>query len=240
MPRVSAARSHVGLKREANEDFCCVDDARSIYVVADGLGGHVAGRVASEAGVAAFVAACAPRGDESRLAAVRRAVREANAAILGRAGADPALAGMGTTLVTLVFHGDERAVLAHVGDSRAYVLRAGKLQPLTLDHSRVVDMITYQRVPEERLRDHPQRHVITRALGVHASVEPDVAELRVRPGDVFLLCSDGITGMLEPACIEEVLRDAALELDTAAGILIDLANEAGGEDNATAVLVRQD
>jgi protein phosphatase len=237
MPRLSVARSDVGRKRRSNEDFFAIDAERGVYVVADGLGGHVAGRRAAEVAVAAFIDACGPAAGEDSLLRARRAVRAANASIRAQAEAEPELEGMGTTLVALLTDGS-RATLAHVGDSRAYLQRDGKLHLLTLDHSRVFDMITYQRVPAERLRGHPHRHVITRALGVQASVEPDVGEFPVRGGDLFLLCTDGLCGALEDTELSEALQEAGDDLEAAAELLIDLANEAGGEDNATALLLR--
>jgi protein phosphatase len=237
MPAVCAARSDVGCKRDFNEDFYAVDPERGLFVVADGLGGHVAGRRASEIGVQAFMTACAASAQGSALARMRDAVREANRAIRARVEAEPALKGMGTTLVALEV-GGAQAALVHVGDSRAYLWRAARLHPLTLDHSVVADLVAYRRLSPEAAQRHPQRHVITRALGVQAALEPDAATLRVEPGDLFLLCTDGISAALGEGEIAGALAASGPDLERAADLLIALANQHGGEDNATAVLVR--
>jgi protein phosphatase len=234
---VCAARSDVGCKRDFNEDFFAIESALGLFVVADGLGGHVAGRRASETAVQAFLAACAAPGAETPLAQLRRAVREANRAIRALVEAEPSLEGMGTTLAALQLRGAEAAI-AHVGDSRIYLLRAGKLCALTLDHSMVADLVAYRRLSAVAAQRHPQRHVITRALGVQAALEPDVAVLRVERDDLFLLCTDGISAALTESEVAGVLGEAGGDLDAAADRLIALANERGGDDNATAVLVR--
>jgi protein phosphatase len=240
MPAVCAARSDVGRKRDFNEDFHGVDAASGTFVVADGLGGHVAGRRASEAAVRSFLATCAAAGEgggESPLAFLRRAVRQANHAIRTLAASDPSLSGMGTTLAALQLRGADAAIV-HVGDSRLYLLRDGKLHSLTLDHSMVADLVAFRRLPPAAAQRHPQRHVITRALGVAAGLEPDVALLRIRADDAFVLCTDGISAALGEDEIASVLLGAQLDLESAADELIALANERGGEDNATVVLVR--
>jgi len=240
MPAVCAARSDVGCKRDFNEDFYAVDPAQGLFVVADGLGGHVAGRRASETAVQSFLQACLPAGDsggEGALERLRSAVRQANHAIRALVEAEPSLKGMGTTLVALQVRGAD-AALVHVGDSRIYLLRAGRLHALTLDHSMVADLVAYRRLSASAAQRHPQRHVITRALGVQPGLEPDAAWLRVLPGDVFLLCTDGICGALAEQEMRNALEEAGADLDAAASRLIALANERGGDDNATAVVVR--
>jgi len=232
----TAARSDVGLKRQANEDFFAVKEAAGIFVVADGLGGHVAGRVASELAVERFtslLAAPAEGGDFERL---RSACVSAHEAILEQVSQDSALQGMGTTLAALWFRGRQVA-LAHVGDSRIYVFRDGKLHGLTFDHSLVNEMIFRGAITSRQARAHPYRHVITRALGVGGVIEPDTARFEVRPGDVYLLCTDGITAHMDNEDLAQVLLAGGADLEATAQHLVDIANECGGDDNATAVLV---
>jgi protein phosphatase len=240
MAAACAVRSDVGRKRDFNEDFFGVDPASGVFAVADGLGGHVAGRRASETAVHSFLAACATAadaGDENPLAFLRRAFRQANQAIRALAASDPALRGMGTTLAALYVRGAEAAI-AHVGDSRVYLLRGEKLHALTLDHSMVADLVAFRRLAPAAAQRHPQRHVITRALGVSPGLEPDAGMLRLRPDDAFVLCTDGICAALSEDEIARVLALAGPDLDAAADDLISLANERGGEDNATVVIVR--
>ena len=235
----SAGQSDVGLKREANEDFLAMAPEIGLFVVADGLGGHVAGRRASELGVRTFFDDLVVGIGELRTAAMRRALAAANAAILRDAEENPPLRGMGTTIAALWLDGD-RASLVHVGDSRIYVLRAGKLHPLTIDHSIVSEMIARRELTAEAARSHPHRHIITRALGVGAVVEPDVGAISTQPGDVFVLCSDGISSQISDAAICELILEAGDDLDFAVQSLIAEANRRGGEDNATLVLARCD
>jgi protein phosphatase len=240
MPAVCAARSDVGCKRDFNEDFYAVDPARGVFVVADGLGGHVAGRRASETAVQAFLQACAPAAEargEAALERLRAAVRQANRSIRALVEAEPSLKGMGTTLVALQL-GAAEAALVHVGDSRIYLLRSGRLHALTLDHSMVADLVAYRRLSPSAAQRHPQRHVITRALGVQPGLEPDAAWLRVLRGDLFLLCTDGISSALAEHEIRDVLAEAGADLDAVAAQLIARANGHGGDDNATALVVR--
>jgi len=233
---VSAVRTDIGRRRAANEDFFAADVPNGLYVVADGLGGHVAGRTASETAVKHFVEELAGRRDVGSLELLRSAMRGANGAILERAERQPFLRGMGTTLNALWLHG-RRAILAHVGDSRTYLLRAGRLHPLTLDHSVVCELVFRRELDAEAARRHPNRHVITRALGVASGVEPDTAELEVEPGDLFLLCTDGVTGPIPDGELRALLAGAAGALQGTLDRLIDLANARGGHDNSTAVLV---
>lgn len=233
-----ATRSHPGRKRTVNEDFFAVDEKLGLFVVADGLGGHVAGRRASELGVGVFVetVASAIPDETAPLGLLRQAFARANDAIRSLAEREPALRGMGTTLAALWLRGDE-ALLAHAGDSRLYMHRAGALHALTFDHSLVGERVARGELTLEQARVHPSRHVITRAVGVVDVVAPDVASLRPRPGDVFVLCSDGISAQLTDAEICDCLLERRGALAQAASDLVDLANARGGEDNATVVLV---
>jgi protein phosphatase len=167
---------------------------------------------------------------------LRYSVAAANRSIFGTARARPELTGMGTTLVAVLV-GGERVALAHVGDSRAYLVRGGRIRRLTDDHSLVAELVRRREISERDARGHPHRHVLTRALGVRRAVEADLAELTPAAEDLFVLCSDGLTGHLDD---EEIARFAAADpdLDAVCGRLVDLANARGGEDNITVVVVR--
>ena len=232
-----ATRSDPGRKRAANEDFFAADEKLGLFVVADGLGGHVAGRRASELGVGVFVETVAADDDDAPMALLRSAFAHANTAIRSLSARDPQLRGMGTTLAALWLRGDE-ALVAHAGDSRLYLFRSGVLHALTLDHSLVGERVARGELTLEQARVHPSRHVITRAVGVLESVAPDVASLRPRAGDVFVLCSDGISGQLTDVEIRDCLLESDSDLARASHGLVELANARGGEDNATVILVR--
>ncbi|HTO53496.1 MAG TPA: Stp1/IreP family PP2C-type Ser/Thr phosphatase [Myxococcota bacterium] len=236
MEWIVASRSDTGRKRSANEDFFAADEKLGLFVVADGLGGHVAGRRASELGVGVFCETVTAEADDSPLAVLRLAFARANDAIRRLAERDPQLRGMGTTLAALWLRGDE-ALMAHAGDSRLYLFRAGALHALTLDHSLVGERVARGELTLEQARIHPSRHVITRAVGVLESVDPDVASLRPRPSDVFVICSDGICAQLTDGEIRDCLQDCRSDLSQACKELVDLANARGGEDNATVILV---
>jgi protein phosphatase len=226
------------LRRRANEDTFALVPELGLYLVADGMGGHTAGQVASE--LAAEAAVRAVRTLEGASASLtdklRYACAAANREILAAAKAKPEFAGMGTTLVALLA-GEERIALAHVGDSRAYLIRGGKIRQLTDDHSLVAELVRRREISEKAARGHPHRHVLTRALGVRRNVEPDLAELTPAPLDTFVLCSDGLTGHLRD---EEIAEIAAPEADVEAicDQLVNLANARGGEDNVTVVVAR--
>lgn len=232
-----AARTDIGRRRQANEDFFAVDERQRVFVVADGLGGHAAGRTASEVGVSQLVETL--RSADRSLTpfqALRCAFRAAHEAILGRVRDQPELRGMGTTLVVLWVR-DGLAVLGHVGDSRIYLLRSGSLHPLTFDHSLVSELVLRGQLTPAGARTHPHRHVITRALGVGPVLQPDTAALPLEAGDTFALCTDGITGTIEDPELRGVLADSKGDLALAAWALVDAANRRGGDDNSTVVLV---
>jgi len=221
-----------GRQRRANEDSLL---ARSpLFVVADGMGGAQAGEVASRIAVESFQHELdGPADPEGRLAA--RALA-ANARIHELSQHNSEHAGMGTTL-TAVYVGEEEVAIAHVGDSRAYCLRDGELTRLTDDHSLVDELIREGKLTPEEAEDHPQRSVITRALGPEAAVEVDTRSYRARPGDVYLLCSDGLTTMVPEVRVAALLREHP-RLRDAGEALITAANDAGGRDNVTVVLLR--
>ena len=226
------AQSDVGRVREGNEDSYLVHEP--LFVVADGMGGHIAGDVASSTAVDVILnkSDTASPSDPQTLADL---IRSANSAIWDKAHDDPELRGMGTTC-TLVLLNENRAHIAHVGDSRAYLLRDGRLQQLTEDHTLVARMVKEGRLQPEEAEHHPQRSIITRALGVDSDVEVDLDSLELEAGDRLLLCSDGLSGMIDGESIRSTLQDNS-DPQKAADELIRRANEAGGEDNITVVIV---
>jgi serine/threonine protein phosphatase PrpC len=234
MLRVSEqyAGTDTGRQRRANEDSLL---ARSpLFVVADGMGGAQAGEVASRIAIESFQLGL-PDASQPELALADLA-RAANTRIHELSHANAEHAGMGTTL-TAVYVGEQEVAIAHVGDSRAYCLRDGELQRLTDDHSLVDELMRQGRLTPEEAVEHPQRSVITRALGPESMVEVDTRSVRARPGDVYLLCSDGLTTMIGEGQIAEVLL-AYPRLRDAGEALIAAANEAGGRDNITVLLLR--
>jgi serine/threonine protein phosphatase PrpC len=221
-----------GLQRRANEDSLLVRSP--LFVVADGMGGAQAGEVASRVAVETFNGGLADISDpEGSLAAQ---VVQANTRINELSHQRPEHAGMGTT-ITALYVGEQDVAVAHVGDSRAYCLRDGELLRLTDDHSLVDELIRQGRLTPEEAEEHPQRSVITRALGPESTVEVDVRSIHGRPGDVYLLCSDGLTTMTGEDVLHEVLTTHT-RLRDAGEALISAANAAGGKDNITVVLAR--
>lgn len=232
MRLIVGARSDVGKVRQANEDSYLTREP--LFAVADGMGGHLAGDVASATAVDVITErASSANLDDPRSLSVL--LRDANRAIWEKARADPSLKGMGTTC-TLVMIDDGHAEIAHVGDSRAYLLRDGELTQLTEDHTLVSRMVKEGRLREEEAAHHPQRSIITRALGVDADVDVDLEPLDLVPGDRLLLNSDGLTSMVDPGRVRQVLVDER-DAQAAADRLVDIANEAGGEDNVTVVVI---
>ena len=226
--------SHTGRQRRANEDSLY---ARApLFAVADGMGGAQAGEIASGIAVETLGAGV-PEGEspEARLAEV---VKQANGRIHELSRTDETRAGMGTTMTVLLV-GEDDVTVAHVGDSRAYRLRGGEFERMTEDHSLVEEFLRQGKLTEEEARNHPQRSVITRALGPDSQVEVDTATWPARAGDTYLICSDGLTTMVEEARIADLLRETP-SLEEAGHALIDAANAAGGRDNITVVLFRLD
>ena len=224
------SRTDVGCVREHNEDSLVV--APPLYVVCDGMGGHAAGEVASEIAVD-VIADRAP--DHADAAALGQAVEEANLAVIKAAREGVGRAGMGCTCTAAILE-KERLVIAQVGDSRAYLLHQGKLQQLTRDHSLVADLIEAGQITEAEARVHPQRSVITRALGSDPRTQPDLFEINVEAGDRLLLCSDGLSTMLEDREIEKILVSAT-DPQRCAAQLVNEANGRGGYDNVTVIVV---
>ncbi len=226
------AKSDVGRVRGGNEDSYLVQ--APLFVVADGMGGHTGGEVASETAVSVINDASqeAPPDDVDVL---ERYVKLANETIWKKAQDDPSLHGMGTTCTLLHVVGSTVRI-AHVGDSRAYLLRNGELSQLTEDHTLVERMVREGRLSREEAPRHPQRSIITRALGVDAEVEVDTTSIEVQEGDRVLVCSDGLSSMLSDSTIQSLLEEGS-DAQPTADRLIEAANEAGGEDNITVVVL---
>jgi PPM family protein phosphatase len=227
----SAGRTDPGRKRRRNEDAFVLDPP--LFVVADGMGGAQAGEVASRLAAAAFreFHEADELEPEERVTAI---IQEANRRIYERARSDAQVSGMGTT-ITAALLAETSVALGHVGDSRAYRLRQGVLEQLTEDHSLVADLVRSGRLAPEEADAHPQRSVITRALGTDPEVDVDMSTIAAEPGDVFLLCSDGLTTMVDDEEIIATITGAST-LDQATKSLVKAANRAGGEDNVTVVL----
>ncbi len=224
-----AAHSDTGRKRRRNEDAYVVRPP--LFAVADGMGGAQAGEVASRLAADVLQDADGGEGGEDRVAAL---VQAANRRVYERATEDAAASGMGTTMTVALLQDDEVAI-GHVGDSRAYLVRDGELSQLTQDHSLVGELIRSGKLSPEEAETHPQRSVITRALGADPDVDVDISRVEARPGDLFLLCSDGLTTMVDDRAILEIVERHRDDLDTTARTLISTANRGGGEDNITVV-----
>jgi PPM family protein phosphatase len=228
-----AFRTDTGRQRSENEDSLFV--RAPIFVVADGMGGAQAGEVASKAAADAFDRDL-PEGPPEPF--LRETIESANRRIHELARADPSRAGMGTTITAAILDARQEEVgIGHVGDSRAYRLRRGKLERLTRDHSLVEEMRRKGQITDAQAEDHPQRSIITRALGPEPEVEVDLQTVPAAPGDVFLICSDGLTTMVAEERITAVLASAD-SMREAVRTLIDEANAAGGRDNITALAFR--
>src|SRR4051795_3727789 len=229
-----AHKTDTGRQRHANEDSYF---ARSpLFAVADGMGGAQAGEVASRIAARAFEKRQRLNREEPAESQLEEIAQTANREIHRLAQEDSSRAGMGTTLTAAMVRGDEVS-LGHVGDSRAYVLRQGQLKRLTKDHSLVEELRRQGRLTEEQAEEHPQRSIITRALGPEPSVNVDTMTFPARDGDLFLLCSDGLTTMVSDDEIREILVNSK-NLRNAVSRLVDAANRGGGRDNITAVAFR--
>lgn len=247
---VSAGQTDVGRKRNHNEDSFLVDEELQLYVVADGMGGHAGGGTASRIAVETidqemrkmregrdnpFIPA--HRLQDSRLPeALRSAVEKACLAIYTAAQADARLVGMGTTVISLLVQ-EDHAFFAHVGDSRAYLVRGELIQQISEDHSLVNEQIKAGMITPEEAKHSRYKNIITRSVGFEEEVQVDVMGVLAEPGDVFLLCSDGLANMLEDSEIREVIM-AAKTLEDIPPKLIELANERGGDDNITVIVVQ--
>jgi protein phosphatase len=226
-----AVATDPGRKRRQNEDAFVLRPP--LFAIADGMGGARAGEIASALAAGALSESEARGGGEAR---VKQLVQEANRRVHERASSDPATSGMGTTMTVALVEPGGEITFGHVGDSRAYVLRGDSLEQLTDDHSLVAELVRRGELSARDAEVHPQRSVITRALGTDPDVDVDAFTWRPEAGDVYLLCSDGLSDMVAGDVIEEILRRHRDDLDTAAKALVKAANRGGGDDNITAVL----
>ena len=235
----AAAVTDRGRKRPSNEDAYGFSVEAGVYVVCDGMGGAAAGEIASMIAVDEVLRVLTERKPESETPlpdVAHSAICAANEAIYSRAQRNHRLSGMGTTLVALAAH-EQHVWVLNIGDSRCYRLRQGHLEQLTRDHSLVEEQVRLGRMTAREALHSPLKNVITRALGTQSQVTPDVFEFEAEPGDLFLLCSDGLTRELADPVIEELLnRD--LPLETLSVHLVEAAKRAGGHDNITCLLVR--
>ena len=234
-------QTDVGLKRNSNQDFVYASDQKvgrlpSLLIVADGMGGHAAGDLASRVCVETMVSSIEGSGQTETIPILAEAIQKANRAVLKKAAEKPVYAGMGTTIVAAVIDGNTLYV-ANVGDSRLYLIDDDRIDQITLDHSLVAEMVRSGRISPEQMRNHPEKNIITRAVGGEENVKADFFDVGLHKGDVVLLCSDGLTNMVEDEQIfriirrEKTLRDAGQKL-------ISAANSAGGRDNISVVLAR--
>lgn len=236
-----AGRTDVGVVRSGNEDSYLLASENGVFVVADGMGGHAAGEIASEMAVSIIgdrLREVKERSADEAADIIREAIREANAAIYQRTLNEQEKRGMGTTATVMVVCGS-RYVIGQVGDSRAYVLRDERLVQITKDHSYVQEQVDAGYLTPEQARTHPYSNVITRCVGANADVVPDVYLGAIRAGDTFLLASDGLTGMLEDPELHAVLSSGRPPAELV-DVLIADANRRGGLDNITVIVVRVD
>ncbi len=246
---VATGKTDVGQKRDHNEDNLLLDPGLGLYVVCDGMGGHAAGEVASAHAVATVQRVLAdqravidearrdvPEARERLASLCELAVNTACSEIFSMATADNGKAGMGTTLVMMLVVGG-KGIMAHVGDSRLYMVRAGQIHQLSEDHSYTSEMVKRGKMTREQARTSPYANVITRAVGIQKNVQVDTLVFDIIPGDTFLLCSDGLHGYYDdPNDLADALANA--ETDKIPDALIATANERGGKDNITAVILR--
>ena len=239
-----------GMVRSHNEDSIAADAANGLVVLADGMGGYNAGEVAS--GMATTVIITEMRqlltgvkphdvdqatSEEVAARLVREQVLKANTSIYQAAQSQPQYAGMGTTLVVCLFY-DNRVLVAHLGDSRLYMLRDGKFKQVTRDHSLLQEQIDSGIITAEQAKKAAHKNLVTKALGIDATVEPEIHEYATKPGDVYLLCSDGLCDMVEDEDIGMTLQALGANLKLAAQQLVQMANDNGGRDNVSVILVR--
>jgi PPM family protein phosphatase len=246
-----SGKTHVGMKRSHNEDNFLLLPEERLFVVADGMGGHSSGEVASQIAVeemAEFFKMTSQDGDvtwpfkmdkgknydENRLAV---GIKLANSRIFEKASVDHTKKGMGTTIVSVYFSKDS-VVVGHVGDSRVYFFREGVLRQVTEDHSLLNDYLKAKKLSPEEIEAFPHKNVIVRALGMKDRVEVDVNRVQPQEGDIYLLCSDGLSGMVTDPQMQTILQEHAGDIEKAGAVLIESANANGGNDNVTAILAQ--
>lgn len=247
----AAAKSDVGRKRHGNEDSFCLAPEIGLFVVADGMGGHAAGEVASRlavdtiqewvtkylSGMDAFIVGKQVGTCSREANFLLSSIRLANRIIYDAAQDRPDYVGMGTTVASVLAVGDHVA-MAHVGDSRIYRIRGEEIVQLSRDHSLVQQQVDHGIISAEEAQGSQYKHLITRALGLRETVEVDLAEQQVQPRDFLLLCSDGLSDLLEDEEISAIVREHADDLEKACQALVDRTNYKGGDDNITALLIQ--
>lgn len=232
--------THIGQRREMNQDYMytsetAVGNLPNLFLVADGMGGHAAGEYASRFTVEKLVEKIKESSQTEPVALMKEAVEQVNAMLLAEANADRAKAGMGTTIVAATVIG-ERLYAANVGDSRLYVINEESITQITRDHSLVEEMVRLGEMNKEDAKDHPDKNIITRAIGVMPEVAPDFFETSLKDQDMILMCSDGLTNMINDIDIKKIVlgqRDIVEKAEK----LVETANQNGGRDNITVVLV---
>lgn len=255
MKIVSCGITDIGRKRQRNEDSYLVNDKIGLYIVADGMGGHAGGEFASKIAVSTVeeiirgedrvksnvpadsyldstVSATTESVEQDRL---KDAINRAGNMIVRRAFEDPELKGMGTTS-TVMFISEDKAYIAHVGDSRAYCVRDNEIIQITEDHSLVHEQLKSGLITEEEAKTHQLKNIITRSVGVQEDVEVDTIVWKIQPGDAYLLCSDGLSNMMNDDEMQEIISKS--DVEQGARDLVDLANSRGGEDNITLILLK--
>jgi len=240
----AAGLSDLGRCRKVNQDQFLLDSSLGLYAIADGMGGHAAGEVASDLAINALAGSLrnhkesgsGPWTPERAAELLRQALNDGNRKICESVANRVEWRGMGTTMVALVLAG-ETAVIGHVGDSRAYLLRDGELRQITSDHSWVNEQVKLGLLTPEQAYRHPMRNIVTRALGNQTEVQVDVSVEVVRPNDIFALCSDGLSGMVSDEEIAEILAKHGDVPRDACRLLVDQANLHGGEDNVTVIVM---
>ena len=230
----------VGQKRKMNQDYVFVSDAPvgnlpNLFVVADGMGGHNAGDYASSHAVQTLVNEIRQDADYNPVKVIRHAIETANTEILEKALSDENLRGMGTTMVVSTIVG-QYAYVANIGDSRLYVIQS-QIQQITKDHSLVQEMVRMGELNAEQARNHPDKNIITRALGAEKTVDIDFFDLKLEHGSTILMCSDGLSNMVEDKKMEEIILNPEMELEQKGETLVSEANRNGGKDNIAIVLI---
>ncbi|MBL0388829.1 Stp1/IreP family PP2C-type Ser/Thr phosphatase [Tumebacillus sp. ITR2] len=237
-----AAKTHVGLVRQLNEDSYAIvahQQPHGVAVLADGMGGHLAGEVASALAVEAVVKHITEHtegGSDDPQDLLVAAIKQANQAVHDRASSQQGLSGMGTTLIVSLFN-QEQIYLGHIGDSRVYLLQGGELRQVTEDHTLVNELYKNGQITLEEALHHPQRNIVTRAVGTDERVQPDLLQLEWGEGDLLLICSDGLSNMVEERLMSDILR-AEVPVTAKVDALLDKAIYAGGHDNITIILVQ--
>lgn len=236
---ISDGKTDVGRIRSSNEDTIGLFPGWNLFVVADGMGGHAAGEVASRISVGALQVYFASNSglDLSPTERLSSAIRGANLEVIKKTASDKRCLGMGTTVVALLIE-KVVATIGHVGDSRAYLVRGDKIRQLTSDHSLVNQYVSNGLITQEEASRHPLRHIITRSLGMSEDIDVEVQHLQIKQEDVFILCSDGLTNMIEDEDILNIIISFRDDLSFACKALIDQANNRGGEDNISVIVIR--